>query len=57
MEFLSYIISGIQGLSKEFGQNVLNLLNSPNRPSNESIASLLINEILNIDQDFLENTI
>ena len=52
VEFLSYIISGMQGLSKEFGQSILNLLNSPNRPSSESIASLLINEILNINQNF-----
>ena len=53
VDFLSYIISGIQGLSKEFGQSPLKLLNSPNKPSVESIASLLINEILNIDQNFL----
>ncbi len=53
VEFLSYIISGIQGLSKEFGQSSLNLLHSPNKPSVESIASLLINEILNINQNFL----
>ncbi len=51
--FLSYIISGIQGIQKEFGENALNLLNSPNRPSVESIACLLINEIHNINQNFL----
>ena len=53
VEFLSYIISGIQSIQKEFGQSALKLLNSPNRPSAESIASLLINEILNINQNFL----
>jgi LuxR family transcriptional regulator, maltose regulon positive regulatory protein len=53
VEFLSYIISGIQSIHKEFGQSALKLLNSPNRPSAESIASLLINEILNINQNFL----
>lgn len=53
VEFLSYIISGIKGLSKEFGQSSLRLLHSPNKPSVESIASLLINEILNIHQNFL----
>ena len=52
-DFLSYIISGIQSIHSEFGQSALKLLNSPNRPSVESIASLLINEILNINQNFL----
>jgi LuxR family maltose regulon positive regulatory protein len=53
VDFLSYIISGIQSIHKEFGQAALKLLNSPNKPSVESIASLLINEILNINQNFL----
>ena len=53
VDFLSYIISGIQSIHKEFGESALKLLNSPNRPSDESIASLLINEILHIDQNFL----
>ena len=52
-DFLSYIISGIQSIHSVFGQNALKLLNSPNKPSVESIASLLINEILNINQNFL----
>jgi LuxR family maltose regulon positive regulatory protein len=52
-DFLSYIISGIQSIHKEFGQSALKLLNSPNEPSVESIATLLINEILNINQNFL----
>ncbi|MGB8490707.1 MAG: hypothetical protein WCE64_06575, partial [Bacteroidales bacterium] len=51
--FLSYIISGIQSIQKEFGESALRLLNSPNKQSGESIASLLINEILNINQNFL----
>jgi len=53
VEFLSYIISGIQCIRKAFGQKALNLLISPNRPSSESLASLLINEILSINQNFL----
>jgi LuxR family maltose regulon positive regulatory protein len=53
VEFLSYISTGIQSIHSEFGQSALKLLNSPNRPSGESIASLLINEILNIKQNFL----
>ena len=52
-DFLSYIISGIQSIHSAFGQGALNLLNSPNRPSVESIASLLINEVLDINQNFL----
>ena len=51
VDFLSYIISGIQGLHEEFGQSTLKLLHSPNKPSVESIISLLINEILNINQN------
>jgi LuxR family maltose regulon positive regulatory protein len=53
VDFLSYIISGIQSIHPEFGQSALKLLNSPNRTSDESITSLLINEILNINQNFL----
>ncbi len=51
--FLSYVISGIQSIHKEFGQSALRLLNSPNSPSVESITSLLINEIISINQNFL----
>jgi LuxR family transcriptional regulator, maltose regulon positive regulatory protein len=51
--FLSYIISGIQSISKEFGQGAIALLNTPNSSSIESIISLLINEILKIKQNFI----
>ncbi|MBK7712334.1 MAG: hypothetical protein IPJ37_16280 [Bacteroidales bacterium] len=53
VEFLSYIISGIQNIHKEFGESALRLLKSPNRPTCESITDLLINEILNIKENFL----
>ena len=53
VEFLSYIISGIQSIHAGFGQSAFKLLQSPNRPTIESIASLVINEILNIDQNFI----
>lgn len=52
-EFLSYIIAGIQGIGKEFGQTALRLIKSPNKPSNESIIRLFINDILTIDENFL----
>ena len=51
--FLGYVISGIQNIHQDFGQSALRLLNSPTSPSVESIASLLINELLNISQNFL----
>ena len=51
--FLSYIIAGVQTFHPEFGQSALRLLNSPNPPSVESVSSLLINELLGIDQHFL----
>lgn len=50
---LSYVISGIQNIYHDFGQTILRLLNSPNSPSFESIASLLINELLGINQNLL----
>ena len=51
--FLSYLISGIQAIHHEFGQNALQLINSPSSPSDESIAMLLINDLLGIDINFL----
>lgn len=53
VEFLSYIISGIQGIHAAFGQNALQLLRSPNEPGPESITGLLINDILGINHDFI----
>ncbi|MBT3934115.1 MAG: hypothetical protein HOF35_07635, partial [Bacteroidetes bacterium] len=43
VELLSYIISSIQDTQEGFGQNAIKLLKTPNKPKNESIASLLIN--------------
>ncbi len=51
--FLSYVISGIQSIHHDFGESALRLINSPNSPSVESVASLLINELIGIDQHFL----
>jgi LuxR family maltose regulon positive regulatory protein len=51
--FLSYVISGIQTINKDFGQSALRLLSSPSSSSLESIESLLINDLLSITQSFL----
>jgi LuxR family maltose regulon positive regulatory protein len=51
--FFSYVISGIQTIDKKFGQSALRLLNSPDSPSVESITSLLINDLLSIDKNFV----
>jgi LuxR family maltose regulon positive regulatory protein len=53
VEFLRYIISGIQRINAAFGQSALKLLKSPNEPSPESITGLLINDVLKINHDFL----
>ncbi|MBE9511812.1 MAG: helix-turn-helix transcriptional regulator, partial [Bacteroidetes bacterium] len=53
VEFLSYIIAGIQTIEKDFGQSSLKLLKAPHRPNIESIVGLLINDILNIKKEFV----
>jgi LuxR family transcriptional regulator, maltose regulon positive regulatory protein len=53
VEFLSYIISGIQNIHDEFGQSAVRLLKSPGETSAVTIAGLLINDIINIKDDFL----
>lgn len=52
VEFLNYIIAGIQSNHSAFGQSALTLLNSPSKPSLQSIVSLLINDILQIKLNF-----
>jgi len=53
VEFLSYIIAGIQTIEKDFGHNSLKLLNAPHRPNTESILGLLINDIISLEKDFI----
>jgi LuxR family transcriptional regulator, maltose regulon positive regulatory protein len=53
VEFLNYIIAGIQSIHSTFGQSTITLLNSPSKPSIQSIVSLLINDILHIKMNFL----
>ena len=52
-EFLSYVIAGIQGIQAGYGQAALTLLKSPNLANPESIASLMINDLTEIEQEFL----
>jgi LuxR family transcriptional regulator, maltose regulon positive regulatory protein len=51
--FLSYVISGIQSVNKNIGLSALTLLKSPNKPSIESITSLLINDLFGINKNLL----
>lgn len=53
VEFLNYVIAGIQSIHSTFGQSIITLLNSPSKPSIQSIVSLLINDILHIEKNFL----
>ncbi|MDO1449915.1 LuxR C-terminal-related transcriptional regulator [Rhodocytophaga aerolata] len=53
VEFLSYMIAGIQRISSEFGQNALRLIKSPDKPNSISISGLLINDMLQIKEDVL----
>jgi len=53
VEFLSYSISAIQNIHKDFGQVALELLKSHRPFEAESIINLLINEIIEIEIDFL----
>jgi ATP/maltotriose-dependent transcriptional regulator MalT len=53
VEFLNYIILSIQNVQKDIGQHAIELLKSPNPPSVESIVKLLINDITNINNNFV----
>ncbi|WPR70375.1 LuxR C-terminal-related transcriptional regulator [Flavobacterium sp. NG2] len=53
VEFLNYIIAGIQTISSEFGQSAMMLLNSPDKPNYKSITNLLLNDMLQISQNIL----
>jgi LuxR family maltose regulon positive regulatory protein len=51
-EFLSYLITAIQGLYPQFGENALKLLHSPSQISQTAIVQLLINELLVLPTHF-----
>jgi LuxR family maltose regulon positive regulatory protein len=52
-EFLSYLITAIQGLYPQFGENARKLLHSPGQISQTAIVQLLINELLAFPTHFL----
>jgi len=52
-EFLSYMVTAIQGLFPDLGENTLRLLHSPKQINQESIVQLLINEIFSLGKQFL----
>ncbi|NPE30104.1 hypothetical protein HNV12_19550 [Methanococcoides sp. SA1] len=51
VKFMTYFIAGIQTLIDNFGENVLQILQSPQKLQIESILGMLINEVLNIEKD------
>ena len=51
--FFSYVVTAIQKLYPDFGNNALELLHSPKLVSQESIVHLLLNEILLLPRHFL----
>jgi len=51
VKFMTYFIAGIQTLIDNFGENVLKILQSPQKLQIESILGMLINEVLNIEKD------
>jgi len=52
-EFLSYIILGLQQFNSDFGIGAMKLLESANNPNPRSIANILINDSLTIEQDIV----
>jgi LuxR family maltose regulon positive regulatory protein len=53
VEFLSYFISAIRTIHPGFGLTALEFLRSSSPPEVESIINILINEIIDIETDFL----
>jgi LuxR family maltose regulon positive regulatory protein len=51
--FLNYVIAGLKTLNQSIGKRTLELINAPQRPDIESIIGLLINDIQNLNLDFL----
>jgi len=51
--FLGYIVQSFQKTMDNFGGPILQLLKSHERPSNEALIHLLINEIVKLKEDYL----
>ena len=51
--FLTYIIAALQTITANFGAGILNVLQSPQPPSTESILTALLNEITTIPDHFI----
>ncbi|MEO6287486.1 MAG: LuxR C-terminal-related transcriptional regulator [Dyadobacter sp.] len=52
-EFWGYIITAIQGIYPEFGENTMKLLRSSKQGNHESIVRLVINEMISLPKHFL----
>jgi ATP/maltotriose-dependent transcriptional regulator MalT len=52
-EFMDYIIAGIRNIKSDFGESSQKLLNAPVKPNSESITGLLINDAIQIEEDFI----
>ncbi|WP_159468336.1 LuxR C-terminal-related transcriptional regulator [Dyadobacter sp. 3J3] len=52
-KFWGYIITAIQGIYPEFGENTMKLLHSSKPGNHESIVRLIINEIISLPRHFL----
>jgi len=52
-EFLSYVITAIEGIIPGFGENVIKLIQSPNKTGLQSLIRLLINEVLAFGKHFI----
>lgn len=51
--FLTYFIAALQTLSPEIGKRTSGILESPQRPSPESILTMLLNEIAAVPDEFV----
>lgn len=50
-EFLAYIVRSIQTIYKDFGLNIIKLLQSPQRPGLGSVTNLLIDNLQHIEEE------
>jgi len=53
VEFLNYLIAAVQTISKEFGKNITDLIQSSHRPGVKSITQLLSSELQTVKTEFI----